>query len=90
MTKSDEFHTPVDEVPLKKVQDRSPSFEESTDLGRWRLKAERGRQTWHYLSTDKEVELWPQTYADKYYLGQSLVRKMLHESNRPRNVDCVG
>lgn len=76
MTKSDEFHTSVDEVPFKKLQNSSPNSEESTDLGRWRLKAERGRQTWHYLSTDKEVELWPQTYADKYYLGLSLVRNV--------------
>lgn len=77
MARSDEFHTPVDEVPFKKAQDRSPSIDEFTDLGRWRLKAERGRQTWHYLTTDKELELWPQTYADKYYLGLSLVRHVV-------------
>lgn len=68
--------TNPDEVPFEKIQIGTPKIEESTDLGRWRLKAERGRHTWHYLSTDKEVELWPQTFADKYYLGLSLVRNV--------------
>lgn len=76
MTSSDVFYASVDEVPFKKLENGSKYIEEPTDLGRWRLKAERGRQTWHYLSTDKEVELWPQTYADKYYLGLSLVRNV--------------
>lgn len=75
MIQLDEFLRSVD-VPFEKLQNGSPNSEESTDLGRWRLKAERGRQTWHYLSTDKEVELWPQTLADKYYLGLSLVRNV--------------
>lgn len=68
--------TNPDVLPFEKTQNGTPNTEESTDLRRWRLKAERGRQTWHYLSTDKEVELWPQTYADKYYLGLSLVRNV--------------
>lgn len=74
MAKSNEYHTSVHELPVKKLQNSSPNIEETTNLGRWRLKAERGRQTWHYLSTDEEVELWPQTYADKYYLGLPLVK----------------
>jgi lanosterol synthase len=45
-----------------------------TDLGRWRLKNDRGRQTWHYLHTDEEVQQWPQTTADKYHLGLDTVR----------------
>ncbi|KAI5365195.1 putative terpenoid cyclases/protein prenyltransferase alpha-alpha toroid [Septoria linicola] len=40
-----------------------------TDYTRWRLKDDRGRQTWHYLQTDEELRAWPQTVADKYYLG---------------------
>lgn len=44
-----------------------------TDYSRWRLLDERGRQTWHYLETDKEVEGWPQSTADKYFLGLSTV-----------------
>jgi hypothetical protein len=44
-----------------------------TDLSRWRLLDERGRQTWHYLESDKEVEKWPQSIADRHHLGLSLV-----------------
>ncbi|KAF2403058.1 oxidosqualene:lanosterol cyclase-like protein [Trichodelitschia bisporula] len=40
-----------------------------TDYSRWRLLDERGRQTWHYLRTDDEVKKWPQSVADKYFLG---------------------
>jgi hypothetical protein len=39
-----------------------------TDLTRWRLKVDQGRQTWHYLSPE-EVKDWPQTNYDKYWLG---------------------
>lgn len=42
---------------------------EKTDYSRWRLLDESGRQTWHYLSGDGDVEKWPQSVADKYYLG---------------------
>ncbi|KAF2021085.1 terpene synthase [Aaosphaeria arxii CBS 175.79] len=41
----------------------------TTDRSRWRLKDDRGCQTWHYLETDEEVEAWPQTAADRYFLG---------------------
>lgn len=44
-----------------------------TDLYRWRLKDDRGRQTWHHLETDDEVKQWPMTVADKYYLGLDTV-----------------
>jgi len=40
-----------------------------TDYSRWRLLDESGRHTWHYLKTDKEIEEWPQSVADKYHLG---------------------
>ncbi|RPB08450.1 terpene synthase [Morchella conica CCBAS932] len=42
---------------------------EKTDYTRWRLRSEDGRQTWHYLTTDKELAAWPQSVADKYHLG---------------------
>ena len=45
----------------------------STDLRRWRLLDDRGRQTWHYLETDEEVDRWPQSTADKYFVGLPLV-----------------
>jgi len=48
--------------------------DERTDLERWRLLDERGRQTWHYMSSDKQAEEWPQTLADRHHLGLPLVR----------------
>lgn len=47
-----------------------------TDHTRWRLRNVRGRQTWHYLSSDEELKAWPMSDADKWYLGLSLVRMM--------------
>ncbi|OJJ48455.1 hypothetical protein ASPZODRAFT_150681 [Penicilliopsis zonata CBS 506.65] len=40
-----------------------------TDPLRWRLLDDRGRQTWHYLESDEELAKWPQSVADKYFLG---------------------
>lgn len=54
--------------------------ESHTDLRRWRLADERGRQTWHYMSTDEEATLWPQNTVDKHHLGLDLVS----ESRRQR------
>ncbi|CCU99734.1 unnamed protein product [Malassezia sympodialis ATCC 42132] len=42
----------------------------TTDLRRWRLRvSDGGRHVWHYLETDEEVDAWPQTQEDKYWLG---------------------
>ncbi|CAG8494178.1 46_t:CDS:10 [Scutellospora calospora] len=41
---------------------------ERTDLSRWRLKVDHGRQTWHYLDDD-EIKNWPQSAIDKYWIG---------------------
>lgn len=46
-----------------------------TDYSRWRLKDDRGRQTWHYLETDAEVKQWPMTTADKYHMGLDTVSR---------------
>ena len=53
----------------------TPSAEQEvrTDMQRWRLLDERGCQTWHYLETDAELKAWPQSTADKYFLGLPLV-----------------
>lgn len=55
----------------------SEIHDEKTDYTRWRLLDERGRQTWHYLQTDEEVEQWPQSTADKYHLGLPTVNTPL-------------
>jgi len=54
--------------------DRHHRPENRVDPNRWRMRAIDGRQTWHYLQDDEEVKQWPQTYADKWYLGLPIVR----------------
>lgn len=51
-----------------------PKIEAKTDPTRWRIKDDDSRHTWHYLTTKKAAEEWPQSYAEKYYLGLPLVR----------------
>ena len=51
----------------------SISKPETTDIQRWRLLDEAGQQTWHYLEADEEVKAWPQSTADRYFLGLPLV-----------------
>ena len=48
-----------------------------TDLTRWRMKDDRGTQTWHYLETDEEVKQWPMSAADRHYLGLDTVGRKL-------------
>lgn len=52
---------------------KRPVLEEKTDLARWRMLDESGRQTWHYVESDEAAQKWPQSYADKWYLGLDLV-----------------
>ncbi|KAJ3124877.1 Lanosterol synthase (Oxidosqualene--lanosterol cyclase) [Nowakowskiella sp. JEL0407] len=40
----------------------------ATDLIRWRMKVDEGRQTWHYLD-EVEAKAHPQRPSDKYWLG---------------------
>ena len=51
---------------------------ERTDINRWRLLDERGRQTWHYLNTDDDIKSWPQSHADRYFLGLPTVEYTRH------------
>ena len=49
---------------------------EKTDRSRWRLQVgEDSRHVWHYLKSDKEIQDWPQSTADKYFLGLHTVCK---------------
>lgn len=57
------------------VKHSNDGQEEATDLRRWRLLDERGRQTWHYLEKDEDLARWPQSTADKYFLELPLVRQ---------------
>ncbi|KAI1165151.1 terpenoid cyclases/protein prenyltransferase alpha-alpha toroid [Nemania serpens] len=51
------------------VERKRPRIAETTDRLRWRLLDESGRLTWHYLEDDKAAKEWPQSIADKWYLG---------------------
>lgn len=53
---------------------KRPRIAEKTDFTRWRMRDDESRQTWHYLEDDEAAKRWPQTYADKYYLGLPLVK----------------
>ena len=48
---------------------------DATDKTRWRMRNDCSRHTWHYLEDDEEAKEWPQTYADKWYLGLPLVSR---------------
>ncbi len=56
---------------------KRPRLDEKTDLTRWRMLDEEGRHTWKYLEDDEAVKEWPQSYADKWYLGLDTVRSIL-------------
>jgi len=58
-----------------------PRLKKSTDITRWRMLDEGGRQTWHYLETEEQAKKWPQSAADKWYLEQETVRTF--------NYDCT-
>jgi lanosterol synthase len=53
-------------------------IEDRTDFSRWRLRDDESRHTWQYLEDDQAAKEWPQTYADKYFLGLPLVRWAFH------------
>ena len=45
------------------------SADQRTDPRRWRMLDEGGRHTWHYLLSEEQAKAWPQSTADKWYLG---------------------
>ena len=52
------------------------SYTQKTDYSRWRLKDDRGAQTWHYIDPE-DKDRWPQSTADKYHLGLPTVGRSL-------------
>jgi lanosterol synthase len=54
----------IDEDVPKHMDPRS-----RTDYTKWRLLDEKGRLTWHYLENIDAINDWPQSTADKYFLG---------------------
>lgn len=55
--------------------------EPATDLTRWRLKCDGGRQSWHYLESEKDCIEWPQTILDKHSVGLPIVSLLCHTMN---------
>ena len=47
---------------------------ESTDLSKWKLHNEAGRQTWHYTENQAPEA---QKFYDRYFLGLDIVRDEL-------------
>lgn len=64
---------PIDNSVSAAQQTKRPKLSERTDHSKWRMLDEKGRQTWHYLEDDDEAKEWPQSKADRYFLGQPLV-----------------
>ncbi|GAW18291.1 hypothetical protein ANO14919_077660 [Xylariales sp. No.14919] len=56
---------------------------DKTDRSRWRLLDESGRLTWHYLETDEAVNEWPQSTADRWYLGLDINLPDLAKPKKP-------
>jgi lanosterol synthase len=54
-------------------ESKRPRIAEKTDPTRWRMRDDESRHTWHYLESDEAIKEWPQSYADKYFLGLPLV-----------------
>ena len=52
---------------------KRPRLEKKTDLTRWRVRDDEGRLTWHYMLDEEAAKQWPQSYADKWYLGLPMV-----------------
>ena len=60
-----------------------------TDHSRWRLRDDRGRQTWHYLEDDGELKQWPQSVADKHFLGLDTVSPFRFEERFCLSTHCL-
>ncbi|KAL8955879.1 MAG: hypothetical protein Q9183_006497 [Haloplaca sp. 2 TL-2023] len=60
---------PVEEKEKTSTGSAEESADQRTDPQRWRMLDERGRHTWHYLQSEEQAKAWPQSTADKWYLG---------------------
>lgn len=67
---------PVERDRDEKVSAKRSKLLEKTDYTRWRLLDDEGRQTWQYLEDDEQMKKWPQSIADKYFLGMPTVRTL--------------
>ncbi|KAI0123345.1 terpenoid cyclases/protein prenyltransferase alpha-alpha toroid [Xylariales sp. AK1849] len=85
------FSTPDESPAVKKRKNDStfdaspkrPRTQEKIDKLRWRCLDDDGRLTWRYLEDDEEAKEWPQSYADKWYLGLDLGLPDLPKPTKP-------
>lgn len=49
------------------------SVQKTTDRTKWRLHNDRGCHIWRYLDSEEEARKWPQSTADKWYMGLDTV-----------------
>ncbi|KAI1176072.1 oxidosqualene:lanosterol cyclase [Nemania sp. FL0916] len=62
---------------------KSSQTTRNADRSCWRLLDESGRLTWHYLEDDKAAKEWPQSTADKWYLGLDTEQPDLPKPRNP-------
>ncbi|TGJ80517.1 hypothetical protein E0Z10_g8245 [Xylaria hypoxylon] len=62
---------------------KRPRIADKTDRTRWRLLDESGRLTWHYLENEDAVKKWPQSTADRWYLGLDIDLPDLPKPKKP-------
>ncbi|KAH6652541.1 squalene/oxidosqualene cyclase [Truncatella angustata] len=75
------------DTDLAPTESKQPKVREDTDITRWRCLDDDGRLTWHYLEDDEDAKEWPQSYADKWYLGLDLGLPDLPKPKKP--IDAV-
>ncbi|KAH9909690.1 terpene synthase [Xylariomycetidae sp. FL2044] len=69
---------------------KRPKVAATTDKTRWRMLDEKGRHTWHYLEDDEAAKAWPQSTADKWYLGLDTELPTLRKPENPRDAAYNG
>lgn len=60
-------------VDVSEHDSKRQKVAEPVDKTRWRMKADGGRHTWHYVEDDQSAKDWPQSHAEKWYLDLPLV-----------------
>ncbi|GAO18523.1 hypothetical protein UVI_02054650 [Ustilaginoidea virens] len=60
-----------------------PEVWANTDRTRWRIKDDDSRHTWQYLTDEKAAKDWPQSFAEKYFLGLPLDLAALPKPETP-------
>ncbi|KAJ1798030.1 hypothetical protein LPJ59_002767 [Coemansia sp. RSA 2399] len=67
----------------KYFTNREEAQEYCSDLTRWRLNVDNGRQTWEYLSDSSAAEARPQSFVEKYWLGLEVEMPEQPQAKRP-------